>query len=32
VFLEVRPQWAKAIQGLVILLAVAADSLSREGR
>jgi rhamnose transport system permease protein len=27
-----KPQWEKAIQGLVILLAVAADSLYREGR
>ena len=32
VFLHVQPQWEKAIQGLVILLAVASDSLSREGR
>lgn len=31
VFLHVQPQWEKAIQGLVILLAVASDSLSREG-
>jgi rhamnose transport system permease protein len=32
VFLHVQPQWEKAIQGLVILLAVASDSLSREGK
>ncbi len=32
VFLKVRPEWEKAIQGLVILAAVASDSLSREGR
>jgi len=32
VFLHVQPQWEKAIQGLVILLAVASDGLSREGR
>ncbi len=32
VFLHVQPQWEKAIQGLVILLAVASDSLSREAR
>jgi rhamnose transport system permease protein len=27
-----KPQWEKAIQGLIILLAVAADALYREGR
>ncbi len=32
VFLEVRPQWEKAIQGVIILLAVASDSLSRPRR
>jgi rhamnose transport system permease protein len=32
VFLHAEPQWEKAIQGLVILLAVAADALYREGR
>ncbi len=32
VFLEVRPQWEKAIQGMIILLAVASDSLSRPRR
>jgi rhamnose transport system permease protein len=32
VFLHVQPQWEKAIQGLVILLAVASDSLARDGR
>jgi rhamnose transport system permease protein len=31
-FLGARPQWEKAIQGLIILLAVAGDALSREGR
>jgi rhamnose transport system permease protein len=30
VFLDVRPQWEKAIQGVFILLAVASDSLYRE--
>lgn len=32
VFLHVQPQWEKAIQGLVILLAVASDALDRGGR
>jgi rhamnose transport system permease protein len=32
VFLHVPPQWEKAIQGLVILLAVVSDALDREGR
>jgi len=32
VFLRAEPQWEKAIQGLVILLAVASDALYREGR
>lgn len=32
VFLHVQPQWEKAIQGLVILLAVASDALDRRGR
>ncbi len=32
VFLRAEPQWEKAIQGLVILLAVASDVLYREGR
>lgn len=32
VFLHVQPQWEKAVQGLVILLAVASDALGREGR
>jgi len=32
VFLHAEPQWEKAIQGLVILLAVASDALFREGR
>lgn len=31
-FLGAKPQWEKAIQGLIILLAVAWDSLYREGR
>ena len=31
-FLGGKPQWEKAIQGLIILLAVAWDSLYREGR
>ncbi len=30
-FLGTRPQWEKAIQGLIILLAVASDALRREG-
>jgi rhamnose transport system permease protein len=30
VFLGVQPQWEKAIQGLVILLAVASDAFRRE--
>jgi rhamnose transport system permease protein len=32
VFLRAEPQWEKAIQGLVILLAVASDALNRRGR
>ncbi len=32
VFLGTQPQWEKAIQGLIILLAVASDALYREGR
>jgi rhamnose transport system permease protein len=32
VFLHVQPQWEKAVQGLVILAAVASDALGREGR
>jgi rhamnose transport system permease protein len=32
VFLRAEPQWEKAIQGLVILLAVASDAFYREGR
>jgi rhamnose transport system permease protein len=32
VFLGTQPQWEKAIQGLIILLAVATDALDREGR
>ncbi len=32
VFLRAEPQWEKAFQGLVILLAVASDALYREGR
>jgi rhamnose transport system permease protein len=32
VFLKVEAQWEKAVQGLVILLAVASDALGREGR
>ncbi len=32
VFLGTQPQWEKAIQGLIILLAVASDALDREGR
>jgi rhamnose transport system permease protein len=31
VFLGTQPQWEKAIQGLIILLAVATDALDREG-
>jgi rhamnose transport system permease protein len=31
-FLGGKPQWEKAIQGLIILLAVASDALNREGR
>jgi rhamnose transport system permease protein len=27
-----KPQWEKAIQGMIILLAVASDVLYREGR
>jgi rhamnose transport system permease protein len=32
VFLGTQPQWEKAIQGLIILLAVASDALDRGGR
>jgi rhamnose transport system permease protein len=32
VFLGIQPQWEKAIQGLIILLAVATDALDRGGR
>jgi rhamnose transport system permease protein len=32
VFLGSAPQWEKAIQGLIILLAVASDAFNREGR
>ncbi|HEX8200958.1 MAG TPA: ABC transporter permease [Isosphaeraceae bacterium] len=32
VFLGIQAQWEKAIQGLIILLAVATDALDREGR
>jgi rhamnose transport system permease protein len=32
VFLGIPPQWEKAIQGLIILLAVATDALDRGGR
>ncbi len=32
VFLGIQPQWEKAIQGLVILLAVASDAFYREDR
>lgn len=32
VFLGIQPQWEKAIQGLIILLAVATDALDRPGR
>ncbi len=31
-FLHVEPQWEKAIQGLVILLAVASDAFDRKGK
>jgi rhamnose transport system permease protein len=31
-FLGAKPQWEKAVQGVIILLAVASDSFSREGR
>ncbi|HKI18159.1 MAG TPA: ABC transporter permease, partial [Isosphaeraceae bacterium] len=31
-FFGAKPQWEKAIQGLIILLAVAWDALDREGR
>ena len=32
VFLGIQPQWEKAIQGMIILLAVASDSFNKEGR
>lgn len=32
VFLRIEPQWEKAIQGMIILLAVATDALDRGGR
>ena len=32
VFLGTKPQWEKAIQGLIILLAVASDAFYREGK
>ena len=32
VFLETQAQWEKALQGAIILLAVAADALYRRGR
>ena len=32
VYLQTKPQWEKAIQGLIILLAVASDALYREGK
>jgi rhamnose transport system permease protein len=32
VFLGIQPQWERAIQGLIILLAVATDALDRGGR
>lgn len=32
VFLHTQPQWEKAIQGVIILLAVASDALYREGK
>jgi ribose/xylose/arabinose/galactoside ABC-type transport system permease subunit len=31
-YLGTQPQWEKAIQGLIILLAVSSDALGREGR
>jgi rhamnose transport system permease protein len=32
VFLKAKPQWEKAIQGAIILTAVASDALNRRGR
>jgi rhamnose transport system permease protein len=32
VFLHIQPQWAKAIQGAIILIAVASDGLHRRAR
>ena len=32
VFLGLEPQWEKAVQGAIILLAVASDALDRRGR
>ncbi len=32
VFLHIRPEWERAIQGIIILLAVATDALDRGGR
>jgi rhamnose transport system permease protein len=32
VFLNVKPEWERAIQGLIILVAVATDALDRGGR
>src|SRR5204862_7740041 len=32
VFLGTKPQWEKAIQGVIILLAVASDALERRAR
>jgi rhamnose transport system permease protein len=32
VFLGTEPQWEKAVQGMIILLAVATDALDRGGR
>ena len=32
VFLGIPPQWEKALQGLIILLAVATDAFDRGGR
>jgi rhamnose transport system permease protein len=32
VFLGTKPQWEKAIQGAIILLAVASDALERRAR
>jgi rhamnose transport system permease protein len=32
VFLGTKPQWEKAIQGVIILLAVATDALERRAR